>query len=586
MKRTLTLTATLLLALVATMIVSCRKAPQGPSGGADGPKVTGDWAIIRIAADADTFNPLTTQTADGREIGGACLYESLLASDNNTLEDIPGLADSLPVVSDDHLHYTFHIKKAAKFSDGTPVTAADFILYMKALKNALVINAAPLRSYYKNIQKAEMVNNDPYTITFTLTEPYFLAQQWCGGTIALPKHIWDPKGLTDKITWEELNDATKIKNNPAAKEFAEWFEDAAKGRDPKFLIGSGKYIFESWETGQKVTFHRNPNYWNAGNKNGDTYIDKIVYRVIADDNAALTALKGGEIDFMPNVPKMLYVGAFDSVKNRDIAHQTYDYPGCSMICYNLHNPFFQDKRVRLALAKLTNTNEIIQTILKGLAKPITGDVFFHRPEYDTTLTPIAYDPEGAKALLAEAGWKDADGDGILEKDGKKFEFTFLSTAGSAISDKILLIPIEAMRKAGISADIQRLEFSIFVANAREHKFDAIFRGWATSASEGDPYQVWHSSQTVGGSNSGFYNNPEVDKLIETMRVEFDAKKRIDMHKRIQKLIFDDQPCTFLYAVKAAGAWNARFKNVKFYAPRPCYDFSEWFVPKDQQKYGK
>lgn len=586
MKRILAISFILFVAASTTILISCRKHDQGANGGADGPPTTGDWLIVRLGADPDTFNPLTTTTTDGSEIGGLCMYESLTSVDENTLAQMPVIADTLPIISADRLHYTYRLKKNVKFSDGVGVTGEDFICYLKTLKNGLIINAAAQRSYYKSVQKVEIVNNDPYTIMFTMSEPYALGYQWCGGAIALPKHIWDPKGLNDKISWEELNDMSKIKNNAAAKEYAEWFEDAAKGRDPKFLIGSGKYIFESWETSQKVVLHRNPNYWNAGGKYGTAYIDKIVYRVIQDENAALTALKGGEIDFMPNVPKAMYVTAFDSVKNRDIAHRLYDYPVCSFIKWNLHNPLFQDQRVRLALAKLTNSEEIIKTMLKGMAVQLTGDTYFHRPEYDTTLKPIAFDPEGAKQLLADAGWKDTDGDGILDKDGKKFEFTIMTVAGSAISDKILLIPIEAMRKAGISADMQRLEFSIYVANSRGHKFEAEFGGLGTSVSEGDEYQLWHSTQTVGGSNTGYYNNPQVDSLIVANRGEFDELKRRENHKRIQQIIFNDQPAAFLYAVKLAGAWNARFKNVNFYAPRPSYDYSEWFVPKEQQKYGK
>jgi ABC-type transport system substrate-binding protein len=222
-------------------------------------------------------------------------------------------------------------------------------------------------------------------------------------------------------------------------------------------------------------------------------------------------------------------------------------------------------------------------MLKGMARPITGTEFFHRPEYDTTITPVAFDPDGAAKLLADAGWKPGS-DGILTKDGKKFEFS-LMVGSSPISQQIALIPAQAMHKAGIVVDIQQLESSVFIQNQRNHKFDAAFSGWATSTVEGDEYQLWHSSQTVGGSNFGFYSNPQVDSLIMLDRQTFDFNKRVELHKQIQRLIFNDQPYAFLYSVKLAGAWNNRLHSVKFYAPRPCYDATEWYVPKAAQKYG-
>jgi len=569
--------------LASVLFISCKKSSK--SDYVEGVAETGDWLIVRLQAEPDTFNPATTQSTDGDEIGDMLVYESLIGLDNTTLLDVPSIADTLPDISADHLQYTYHLNKNAKFSDGVGVTGNDFICFIKTVKNPLIINAAPKRSYLQNIQKVELVNNDPYTIRFTLNEPYFLASQICGSTLALPKHVWDPNSLTDKYSWDELASNDKMMKNPSAKEYADWYSDPAKSRDPKFLIGSGKYIFDSWETAQRITFHRNPNYWNANGKNGQAYVDKIIYKIITDENAALTALKGGEIDFMPNVPKYLYFNAFDSVKNKDIAHLPYDYPNMSYIGWNLHNPLFQDVHVRLALAKLVNTDEIIHTLLKGMARPITGGTFFHRPEYDTTIQPITFDPDGAAKLLEDAGWK-AGSDGILMKNGQKFQFSILTVSGSEISDKIMLIPVEAMRKAGISVELQHLEWSVFLQNVRSHKFDAVFSGWGTQAVEGDEYQTWHSSQTVGGSNSIFYNNPEVDSLIVADRGEFDFAKRVENHKRIQRLIFNDQPYAFLYSVKLAGAWNNRIHNVKFYPPRPCYDLTEWFVPKAAQKYGK
>ncbi|HZV12968.1 MAG TPA: hypothetical protein VFA55_07110, partial [Candidatus Kapabacteria bacterium] len=165
-----------------------------------------------------------------------------------------------------------------------------------------------------------------------------------------------------------------------------------------------------------------------------------------------------------------------------------------------------------------------------------------------------------------------------------FEFS-LMIGSNPITQQIALIPVQSMRKAGIVVDLQQLDQSIFIQNQRNHKFDAAFSGWSTSVTEGDEYQLWNSSQTEGGSNFGYYSNPQVDSLIALDRQTFDFDKRVEIHKQIQRLIFNDQPYAFLYSVKLAGAWNNRLHSVKFYAPRPCYDVTEWYVPKAAQKYG-
>ncbi|HET7152459.1 MAG TPA: ABC transporter substrate-binding protein [Candidatus Kapabacteria bacterium] len=569
--------------ITSGILISCKRTSHS-SDYMQGTPETGDWVVIRLLSEPDGLNPLTSVSSDAQEIDGMLLYESLIGTDNNTLLDMPVLADSLPEISSDHLHYTYHLKKNATFSDGVGVTGNDLICFMKSVKNPLIVNAAPLRGYYEDVQKVELVNNDPYTIEFTMREPYFLASQFCGGVLALPKHIWDPNNLLDKISWEELNNPEQASKDPNVKEYADFFADPSKERDPKFLIGSGKYIYDSWETGSRITFHRNPNYWNAADKkNGNAWLDKIIYKIINDENATITSLKSGEIDFIPNVPKMLFIHAFDSTKDKNIATQLYDYPNMSYIMWNLHNPLFQDVRVRLALAKLVNNEEIIKTMLKGMARPITGTEFFHRPEYDTTIQPVTYDPEGAQKLLADAGWKPGS-DGILTKDGKKFEFS-LMIPSSPTFQQIALIPVQSMHKAGIIIDLQQLESSVFIQNQRSHRFDAAYSGWSTSTQEGDEYQLWQSGQTEGGSNFGYYHNAQVDSLIQTDRQEFDFNKRVEIHKQIQRLIFNDQPYAFLYSVKLAGAWNNRLHNVHFYAPRPCYDATEWYVPKGAQKYG-
>jgi ABC-type transport system substrate-binding protein len=207
---------------------------------------------------------------------------------------------------------------------------------------------------------------------------------------------------------------------------------------------------------------------------------------------------------------------------------------------------------------------------------------------NSELPEIPFDPEKAKQLLAEAGWKDSDGDGVLDKviNGKKtdFKFTFLIYP-SPVRKQILLVVIDAFKKVGISASLQELEWSVYLDKLKKHEFDATMGAWTSSVLPPDPYQIWHSSQAEGeGSNFISFKNQRSDSLIELYRNEFDENKRIEIIKQWQKLIYDEQPYTFLWSTKARYVFSDRFKNARWYNKQPSPKFNEWWVPKATQKY--
>ena len=158
-------------------------------------------------------------------------------------------------------------------------------------------------------------------------------------------------------------------------------------------------------------------------------------------------------------------------------------------------------------------------------------------------------------------------------------------SGSPGRKQVLLILIESLKKVGILADLQELEWSVYLDKTKKHQFDATYAAWALPVEPEDPYQLFHSSQMEGeGSNYVSYSNPESDKLIEEYRREFDEAKRIDILKRWQKIAYDDQIYTWLWSPKARYIYDKRFKNTRWYAKRNSMTLSEWWIPKDLQKY--
>jgi len=551
--------------------------------------VVGDWVIQRELSDPQRLNPITVQDATGQEIS-LYIFESLLfAADRTTMDPLPWLAESQPVVSDDHLTYTFKLRKNITFSNGKPLTGDDVVFSFKATKNPLVDDAS-LRNYFESLKKVELVDGDKYTIKFTLSKQYFKAISVLGQAQIMSKEAIDPDGLTDKYTWEECGDMKAAQKNASLTKFADFFNSEEMSRNPKYLIGSGPYVFYKWETGQYVELRRNANYWNQAGSYGMAYPQKIILKVIQEEAAAVVAAKNREIDLMYFMKPIDYVKTVGdptqyNMKKADPTEPRFDYIG-----YNMKNVLFTDVKVRLALAYLVDRKDIIDKIHFGMAVPIESPVYFQDSKhYNPDLPLIPYDPEKAKQLLSEAGWKDMDGSGVLSKmiDGKKvdFKFTYLLNTNDSRKQAILVI-IDDLKKVGIQADVQTLEWSVYLDKTKKHEFDATMGAWILSDYPPDEYQIFHSSQSQGeGSNFTSYKNAEADSLMVQYRQEFDESKRVAIIKRLQKIFYDDQAYTFLWTPKAKYIYSDRFKNVRWYpTPLTSYQLTEWWAPRTAQKY--
>lgn len=548
----------------------------------------GDWIILHELSDAEGLNPITTNDASSRDIYTK-IFEPLLTLDYQKSEFRPCLAEAMPVSSPDHLSYTFTLKKNITFSDGKPLTSKDVVFTIKAIKNPLVIDATALRNYYESLE--DVTAPDDYTVVFKMNKPYFMAEFNYGNTYILPKHIFDPTNLTDQYTIPQTNDLKQVENNAAMKEFANWFGAADRKREPKYMIGSGPYKAEEWRTNELIKLTRNENYWNKGNDpESAAYPDKIVFKTINDVGSAVVSLKNGELDMIPTItPPKLWVETIDTLAVPHIRKVRYPQTIYTYIGWNNKKPYFSDKRVRQALSHLVDRVRLREQVNRGFGQLQNTAIYKNLPEYDSTLPAYDFNPEKAKQILAEAGWSDSDGNGILDKmiNGMKidFVFTFFVNAGNEVRENIALIVSEEMKKIGIKANVQKQEWTVYLENVRSGQFDASIGAWVNDPTPPDPYQLWHSSQTKNkGSNYVGFVNTRVDQLLEMNRVEFDPQKRKEYMREFQKILHDEQPYTILWLSEVPGAYNKRLQNVKFYNPRPGYNPSTFWVPKSMQKY--
>jgi peptide/nickel transport system substrate-binding protein len=549
---------------------------------------TGDWVIKHELSDFSGLNPATTSDAEASYFFNQHLYETLLFQDWKTLEFTPWLVDSLPTVSADHLTYTWHLKRNITFSDGTPLTAGDVLFSLKAIMNPLVINGQHLRNYFNRVKDAQAPNDSTFIVY--LSEPYFLMDHQLGTNIWVqPKHLLDPKGLTDQYSFADCIDLQKARHNKPMAQFADWFGSSELSKEPKYLVGSGPYIVKEWIMNDRVVAVRNPNYWNKGAKWGTAYPDRLVMKTVNDFNTAVTALKNGELDFVTGITPSIWAKEIDVARTPQIHKDSYFYPVIYYVGWNNDLTLFHDKRVRQAMSLFCDVSTMIDKVMFGLGRPIFGMTYFMRKECHPSLKPYGYDPVKAKALLADAGWKDTDGDGVLDKmiNGQKvdFKFTFLLNAGNEVRKQTALILSEELRKAGIVAEIQMLEFSVFLKNLRDHKFDAYIGAWSVPSDSPDEFQIWHSSQAeTHGSNYVSYKNPALDSIIDANRTEFDETKRIALMRRFQEILYEDQPYTFLWTPKDRVAFHTRFRGQEWFSAPPGYDIAQWWVPGQLRKY--
>jgi ABC-type transport system substrate-binding protein len=499
-----------LLLLISFLVFVVVWANRGTAGKRD-PR-----ALVYENYEPSSINPINYKEAGATEILEKWLFESLLENDPETGEHRPMLAKSWQI-SEDGKQFTFNLDERAKWFDGSPVTAED-------VKFSFEVFSMPgAKAPFRKSKMRDFVAIDvlaPGTIRFTGKERLFSNFEFLAGTIILPKHLY------------YYQDPQKLEKNEHIK-------------NPK---GSGPYLLETWEKGRYSLLKRNPNWWGRvlpWNKDAFGF-DRIMIKYVRDPQIAFEMFKKGELDYLPvrigntQIWKQTQSdAAFQKGNLRAVAVSNRIQQGYGFIGFNLRNELFQDVRVRRALSMAVNREELIKKSLGGLAVIPRGPLYSVNNDVGN-VPPVAFDLTAAAAELAAAGWKDSDGDYILEKNGRKLSFTVL--VPNARIEKELLFVQSYWRKIGVEAKIKILEYSTWQQLQNERKFEAIANGKNRTFYERnvDPYGEWHSSNVGSGlSNHLGYVNPKADRLMEEGRMEMDAKKRKALFTQVNDMIAQD-----------------------------------------------
>ena len=509
---------------------------------AAGGPVAGDRVIRGSIGDASTLLPVIA--SDSASFDNADLvYNGLVRYDKDlTIEG--DLAESWEI-SPDGLEITFHIRRGVTWHDGSPFTAEDVRFTYE-----LLVDPSTPTAYAEDFRQVrELTVLDPYTVHVTYDQPFAPALiSW--GMYMMPRHLLEGQDLT---------------TSPLA-------------RRP---VGTGPYRLREWKTGEKIVLEAFEGYWE-----GRPYVDGQVYRIIPDTPTMFLELRAGNVDWMGLEP-IQYTRQTDTAAFRENFRKfryldfRYTYLG-----FNLENPKFRDRRVRQAIAYAIDKQELVDIVLMGLGQPVSGH---YRPGtwvYNREVRHYSHDPGKALDLLAEAGWKDGDGDGWLDREGERFAFTVITNQGNKRRSRSAEIIQGRLKAIGIDVSIRIVEWAAFLKDfVRPRNFEALILGWQTTP-DPDAYDIWHSSKTGPDElNHVSFRNAEVDALLEAGRRTFDREERRKAYFRVQEILAEEQPYVFLFAPDSLPIVHARFRGIEIGARGiTAPNLIRWWVPRGEQRY--
>jgi len=524
------------------------------------------------------FNILTSGSGDVTEIYDY-VTDSLASTHwENPAAWAPQLAERIEM-SEDGKVYTIHLRRDArwhrpkvdpadprfKWLDGDhPVTADDVKFAFDIIRNEQV-QAAHLRNYYEDVEAVEVL--DPQTIVFRWKRKVYHSRRFTLGFVPIPRFLYscDPDGrpYPPETIGREFNN--------------HWYNDRP--------IGCGAFEFESYRPGVALILKRNEDYYAE-----KPAVRRITFLFLRDPDQRLLKLKSGETDYdhlsAAQYRDEISQGRPDSpFAGGRIRHTIYKALDFIYIGWNLHRAPFDDKRVRLAMTCAMNREGMLQGVLMGLGVVVSGPLFIEGDEYNRAISPVPFNLEEAARILDETGWKDADGDGIREKEvggeRRTFAFTLVCWAESETMKKIANLYREDLVKIGVRADVIPAEWANFQKRVKDDRdFDAYTGRWGLSF-ETDPYQIWHSSQADDPSGSNYigFRNPEVDRILETARVTFDPSERRSLFHRFHQILHEEQPYTFFFSSKQVLAYQDRVRHLVIRRVRPQVSArSIWIAP--------
>lgn len=511
----------------------------------DGRPQDGGTLVRRFESDIVTVNPIVASTIYDRWLA-EYLFTPLIYLDQD-LQPMPGLAESWDVEEDGKL-YRFELNEKATFSDGTPVRASDVLFTLQKIVDPKSEAVQVVGAFeYLDLTRTKVI--DDHTIEIAFREPLASQMIRFNDINVLPEHVYS-------------------KGN-----FRTDFNDRA--------VGSGPYVLAKRDAGNEIVIERRKDYWGA-----KPPLQTVVFKVIVDHSTAWNAIRRGDIDETRIASDVWLRERNNPTLTKSIDFKRFYTLSYNFLAWNGRHPLLGDKRVRKALAMCVPIDAVVQQLYHGTARAMTGPFTPDDYAYNPTVPAIRYDPEGATQMFASAGWKDSNGDGVLDKGGKPFKLELMVLSGSGTTVQFAQMVQGEMKKVGVDLELTTLDPAIAIQRILSGNYQSAYLGFDLD-NDPDPFNILHSSQfPPRGQNFAYYSNPEVDRLIETARHEMDRSKRKEMYWRIHEIVSDDQPYTWTIQVSSKWGINKRVRGAELsrgYGLVRWYPgVLGWWIPRDQR----
>lgn len=508
------------LVLIAVMLVSataCGKpdsSAQSPDQGEVGYR---DTIKIGVDVDPNTLDPRLQTNVTVLRVGE--LVFSGLVELNAKLEPQPDLAESWE--QPDATTWVFHLRKDVKWHDGTPFTSADVKYTYETILDKDFGSAA--RSRYTPIK--EILTPDDYTVQFNLSEPYAPLLTY----------------LDHKIVPLSAKDNPNFGENP---------------------IGTGPYKFVSWSKNNVIKLTANDSYFR-----GKPATKNIEIYTIPDNTTRVSALEAGDVDFIhsplspQDIPRM-------KGNDKVVVYQTNGL-GITFVNFNHQAEILKDKNVRIALAYMIDKDTISKEIYQGMDTPANGPILPASWAYSPDIKDYPFDPAKGLQILNDAGWKDTNGDGILDKNGKKLTVKLSTHTEDPNRVQALEFIQNTLTSYGIDAQVSTYEWATFSADLTAGNYEI---GIVGLLNINDPDRgMYIQFHTGGGQNYGKYSYPEMDALLDKGRAATDQSERAKIYQQAAQLSNDEVMWRTLVFQGYVAMYS---KNLEGFSPMPSGQITE------------
>lgn len=502
----------------------------------------GGQVIVPTSSDLQTLNGILVSDATSG-LAADQIFEILVSGNPADGTLTPGLCDFWEL-SADGVTYTFHLPQGVTWHDGEPFTAEDVRFSFDSVLNE-AINSEYRSSVAAVLDSYRVI--DPQTFEMTASDKFVTFLSDAPGSVRLiPRHLWE--------------------NVPADQ----WPNDpGSTGDDPSRVVGTGPFRFESRTLGDSITLVRNDEYWaDVAN------LDEYIIRVVPDTDAEIQALRAGEVDVVDLVP---FAQVEDLANTEGLKVETFPTGGFWYYIYNLDpaiTDLFQDRQTRQALFYAIDRQAIVDNITFTYAEVAQGT----QPRLSTAYAPdrietqYTYDPDRARQLLAEAGWEDTDGDGIVERNGQPFQVEWLSVAGIGEYEQMLAAIQEWWRAVGVEMTPRFVDFPTLLDAQQSHEFQIMNLAFNWTPPFWDQGPMFRTDSYDGGFNYAKYSNPEFDRLDDEQRLELDSERRIDLLIQQSNIVNEDLPVGILLFRDNRVAFSDRLHN---YFPENRFGNTLW-----------